>query len=336
MPLLKPCVLNHRGFISLTLSTALLTSLIVTPQRQAAAQSLPPLYDDDPVALVAERQIAAFPVNTFLESIVIAPDGTLFITNHEEGKVLHLTSDGELLNEVNISGKAAGLALTQDGKLLLTAWNAENVPTVFQIDADGTVTTLLTIPEAAFLNGLTQLEGDRYLIADSYRGAIWELDVSEKSARIWLEDPLLARRTAESVTPGVNGLKIFNGVVYASNSDQAHIVRIPIEADGAAGEPELFVESTQIDDFAFDTEGNLYGATHVFNSVIRVAPDGATTTIAQNTVGSTAIAFGRTEQDQTSIYVVTNGGMFLPPPTGVVPAEVVRLEVGNRGLIPNP
>ena len=31
------------------------------------------------------------------------------------------------------------------------------------------------------------------------------------------------------------------------------------------------------------------------------------------------------------IYVVMNGGMFLPPPTGVVPANIVRLEVGKAG-----
>ncbi len=34
---------------------------------------------------------------------------------------------------------------------------------------------------------------------------------------------------------------------------------------------------------------------------------------------------------RSAIYVVTNGGMFLPPPTGVVPATVVRLEVGKAG-----
>ena len=55
-------------------------------------------------------------------------------------------------------------------------------------------------------------------------------------------------------------------------------------------------------------------------------------------IGSTAVAFGQSEGDvydglrlRTAIYVVTNGGMFLPPPTGVVPANVVRLEVGKAG-----
>lgn len=82
-------------------------------------------------------------------------------------------------------------------------------------------------------------------------------------------------------------------------------------------------------------EGNLYGATHVFNSVVKITPDGMITTIAQaeqGVSGSTATAFGCTSFDSEAIYVVTNGGIFLPPPTGIVPAEVVRLEVGQEGL----
>jgi hypothetical protein len=52
----------------------------------------------------------------------------------------------------------------------------------------------------------------------------------------------------------------------------------------------------------------------------------------QGITGSTALAFGRVEGDCTSIYVVTNGGMSLPLPTGIAPAQVVRLEVGIEGL----
>lgn len=307
---------------------------IMMLDRQTAAQELPPLYEDDPVELVPSQSIATFPVNTFLESIVVDADGTLFITNHEAGEILRLTSTGESTVHAKISGKANGLALAEDGSLIVSAWNADNVPTIFQVAPNGHVTTLLTLPEAIFLNGLTQLSSDRYLVADSYRGAIWELNTVTATAQIWLEDQLLARSTTESMTPGVNGLKIFAGTLYASNSDQAHIVQIPIQPTGEPGEPKLFVQNTQIDDFAFDTEGNLYGATHVFNSVIKIAPDGSITTVAQDVVGSTAVAFGRTEADRNSLYVVTNGGMFLPPPTGVVAAQVERLEVGQQGWVP--
>ena len=48
--------------------------------------------------------------------------------------------------------------------------------------------------------------------------------------------------------------------------------------------------------------------------------------------GSTALAFGRSATDSTSLYVTTNGGMSLPPDTGVEPGRIVRLDVGAKGL----
>jgi hypothetical protein len=71
-----------------------------------------------------------------------------------------------------------------------------------------------------------------------------------------------------------------------------------------------------------------------FGGLIQLNWYGSTTIIAQaeqGVIGSTAVAFGQQESDKTAIYVVMNGGMFLPPPTGVVPANVVRLEVGKAG-----
>lgn len=116
-------------------------------------------------------------------------------------------------------------------------------------------------------------------------------------------------------------------------------MRIPLLDNYAPVTPELFLTNVNIDDFAFDASGNLYGTTHVYNSVVRISIDGKVTTIAkaeQAMTGSTALAFGRTESDRAAIYVTTNGGMSLPPTTGVGKALVVRLEVGIEGLVMQP
>ncbi|QLE54728.1 SMP-30/gluconolactonase/LRE family protein [Nostoc sp. TCL26-01] len=303
---------------------------------------LPPIYADAPVDLASAQVIASFPVNTFLENLAIAPDGTIFITNHEVGQIVRIDPDGSQQIHASVAGKVSGIAFTSNGGLVVPGWNTDSVAVVFQIAPDGSVETLLTLPDAIFLNGMTPISENRYLIADSYRGAIWLLDIAQRSASIWLEHPLLARRTSDSNIPAANGIKHFQGNIYVSNTDKMLLLRIPVDTLGQSGEPEIFVEHTNIDDFAFDVEGNLYGATHIYNSVIRITPDGKTTVIAQaeqNVIGSTAIAFGQQESDglhsvggdRTSIYVVTNGGMFLPPPTGVVPATVVKLSVGKQG-----
>ncbi len=220
--------------------------------------------------LVPAQAIAEFPVNSFLESIVIDADNTLFITSHYEGKVFRI-SDGAIATHATIAGKATGLALTPNGELLLSGWDEKETSVVWHIAGDGMVELLTELPEAIFLNGLTRLDGDRYLIADSYRGAIWELNVPTKMVSIWLEHADLARTSPEEVTPAVNGLKIYDNFLYASNTQKKQIVKIPILADRLAGEPEIFLAGVNIDDFAFDVEGNLYGTTHVFNSVVKIA-----------------------------------------------------------------
>jgi hypothetical protein len=285
--------------------------------------------------LVPAQEIAEFPVNTFLESIVVDADNNLFITSHYEGKVFRIGADGVVATLATIAGKATGLALTPDGELLLSGWDERETSVVWRITSDGTVELLTELSEAIFLNGLTGLDGDRYLIADSYRGAIWELNVPTKTVSIWLEHSDLARTSSEEVTPAVNGLKIYNDFLYASNTQKKQIVKIPILADGLAGEPEIFLSGVNIDDFAFDIEGNLYGTTHIFNSVVKIAQDVTVTTIAQleqGVAGSTALAFGKSEGDLTSIYVTTNGGMSFPPATGIESGKVVKLEVSTAGL----
>jgi sugar lactone lactonase YvrE len=296
---------------------------------------LPDLFGAVPVALVPAQTIAEFPANTFLESIVVSDDNALYISSHHEGKVMRIGADRVPTTHATIAGKATGLAALPDGSLLLSGWDAQDTCVIWRITPDGTPSILVSLPDALFLNGVTHLTDQLYLIADSYRGAIWELDLAQATVRIWLEHPLLARTDLENGTPAVNGIKIFEQALYASITQNFQILRIPIQANHQPGEPEIFARNVNIDDFAFDQTGNLYGTTHVFNSLVKIAPDGSITTIAQaeqGMVGNTAVAFGKAAGKRTQLYVTTNGGMSFPPPTGVESAKVVCLEVGVEGL----
>jgi putative intracellular protease/amidase/sugar lactone lactonase YvrE len=302
----------------------------------ALNNSLPPIFTNIPDAIVPARTIAEFPQNTFLENIVADREGNLFITSYEEGKIYRVTTSGETTEVADVNGNAAGIVIDPQGNLLVAGATNEKVATVFRVDRSGAVEAIITIPEAIFLNGMTPLTGNRYLIADSYKGAIWEIDPVEKTAQIWLQHERLSRSNPQHPFPAVNGLKIYSNILYASNTQRQHLIRIPIHDDFTAGSPELFLTNVNLDDFAFDQQGNLYATTHVYNSVVKIVPDGQITTIAaaaQGVAGSTALAFGRTASDYTGVYVTTNGGMSLPLPTGLESAKVVRLEVGVEGLI---
>lgn len=295
---------------------------------------LPPIYADTPIALKPHQIMASLPANTFLENLAIAPDGTIFITNHEVGQILQLVPDGEPTVLAHTDGKVTGIAFAPDGGLIITGWNAEGQSILLHATREGAVELLTILPEAVFLNGITPLSAHLYLTADSYRGCIWQFDWITRQASIWLEHPLLARSHPETPFPAANGIKRFGDTLYVSNTEKMLLLKIPISETNQAGEPTIFLSPTNLDDFAFDQAGNLYAATHIYNSVLQITPEGKSTTIAQaeqGVIGSTAVAFGRSDQDCTSIYVVTNGGMFLPPEGGVVPANVVRIEVGKVG-----
>lgn len=295
---------------------------------------LPPIFAEVPVAIAPSHLVAEFPPGTFLESIAVSTDGTLFFSSHLDGKVFRMGVDGVPVVHAAIAGKATGLALTPAGDLLLTAWDADGLPVVYTISPQGAATLLATMPEAIFLNGLTPLSPSTYLMADSYRGAIWHLNLADRSVGLWLEHPLLARRSEDREFPAVNGLKIHGPMLYASNTERMQLIQIPIQPNGQPGEPEIFFEPVNLDDFAFDREGNLYGATHIYNSVVKITPDRRITTIAeaeQGMAGSTALAFGAAAGDHTSLYVVTNGGLSYPLPSGLESARVVRLDIGIAG-----
>ncbi len=283
--------------------------------------------------IVEAQTVRKFPLYTFVENIIIDSQGRIFLSSLDEGMVYRLDPDGQ---EVKFPlERPAGLAFDAQGNLLVASSIGSKAPGIYQVQADGKTTLLVPMTEAVFLNGIVHLQEDRYLLADSYQACIWEADITKGTAHIWLQHPTLAHAADPfhpvPEFPGVNGLKIFGDTLYASSTQQQKLVRIPLNADGSAGTPEVFMTSINLDDFAFDTAGNLYGTTHVYNSVVHISPDRQITVIAglaQGAAGSTAVAFGHETND---LYVTTNGGMSSPPPGGVQPARLVRLTVGATG-----
>jgi sugar lactone lactonase YvrE len=295
---------------------------------------LPPIFDGKPEAIAPAEIVAEFPVNTFLENIAIAQDGTIFITSYEEGKIYRLKPGEEHHDFAKIEGNLAGMAIQPNGNILVAGALKGGTSNIWQIQPNGSMEVLVALPDAILLNGMTHLQGDIYLVADSYKGVIWAVDAIAKTAEIWVQDPLLARSDSNHPFPAVNGIKIYQKALFASNTQRQLLIRIPLEDNAKPGTPEEFLNNVNLDDFAFDIDGNLYGTTHVYNSAIRITPQKEITTIAkaeQGMTGNTAVAFGCTSNDKTCIYITTNGGMSLPPSTGLEPAKVVRLEVGVAG-----
>jgi hypothetical protein len=315
---------TNRNFFQLApVRAALLAAL--TAGASAWAQGLPPIYERTPVAIQPATTVAEMPAGTFLENIAIGEGGTLHINSHLDGKVYRMGADRQPRLWARVDGTIAGIALNPDGSAIVSGWIKGKVPAVFMVNAAGRAEVLTQLDGGLFPNGVVKVAEGRFLVADSYKGVIWEVDVETRSARIWLADDLLARANATNPTPAVNGLKLHGGMVYASNTAKQLLLKIPV-MDGRAGRPEVVLNNIGLDDFDLDPAGVLYGATHVYNSLVRIGRDGKVTVLAglaQGMAGSTAVAYSPVGGGQ--LFVTTNGGMSLPPAGGVQTGKVVQV-----------
>ena len=303
----------------------------------ALKRELPPVPNTVESKRLPSSVLMEFPPGTFLENIAISSEGKIFVSSLEEGTIYLVGRNGEATVYTSVE-RAAGLAFNGAGSLLIASSIGSSAPGIYGSGANGKAELLVPLPKAVFLNGLIHLAGSRFLVADSYQALIWEVDIDAKTSRIWLEHPSLAHAADPfhpvPQFPGVNGLRIYDNAVFVSSTEQQKLIRIPLTDDFSAGKPETFMTSINLDDFAFDEKGNLYGTTHVYNSVVKITPERIVTLVAtleDCVAGSTSAAFGRTDSDKTILYVTTNGGMSAPPMGGVQAGRVVKIETGVAG-----
>jgi sugar lactone lactonase YvrE len=322
------------------LFVALLVSFNLSAQDVAKISEvkytdLPDLFGSVAHQHAASTTIAEFPKGTFFENIVVNSQGEYYVTSVFDGKIYRFAQDGTYSQFAQIRGMATGITLDKNENVVAVGAVDGKVPSVFHFNKNGTLESTTTIEGGWLLNGVTRLKGDKFLIADSYTDRIFEFDLATKQYSVWLADESISR-TAKTVSiPGVNGLEVFGNTVYVSNMDKAQIVKVPIQKDGKAGTPQVFVQGVFVDDFSLDKKGNIYLTTHAYNSVVKIAPDGTKTIVgekAEGLFGATSLAFGRGKNDKNSVYVVTNGGVLIPSAEGLQPAKVVRLDTDKAAI----
>ena len=218
-------------------------------------------------------------------------------------------------------------------KLNMAGFTAGGAPT--------TATKVADFPQSVFLNGMTTLQngaGNTLLIADSGAGAVWSLNVKTGAVDKIITDPLMAPTSGATLPVGINGLKVRDQSLYFSNTDQALIGKVDLNADGSAKGPAVTVvgNAPGADDFQFDPRGDIFIAG---DNAVRFhgVSDGSSgpplvVTNSSLVVGSTAAEFGRLHGDLGSVYVTTNGGQaqyFSPQFTN--PGRIVKVDVSAAG-----
>lgn len=298
-----------------------------------------PGHDGGQWAPVPCRVVASWSVRHFAENLAVDDAGAVFVSLHSHNRVERYDpSTGVVDVFAHLPAPVAGVAFGADGTLWATGGELGRSPGyVWRIDRDGLAEEWVQIPDAVFLNGCTpHPDGRTLLVCESVTGRVLAVDLPERRWRAWITEDRLRPLGVE--IPGANGIKLRDGWAWISVTDRDLILRARVRANGGAGPLDVVAENLRADDFAFAASGALYIATHPAQTVLRLAPDGARTTLAgpdEGAVGSTACAFGRAPGDETTLYVTTNGGLWAPYEGEVQEAKLLRLDVGEAGQ-PNP
>lgn len=261
--------------------------------------------------------VGTLPKGHFLENVTADAQGALFMTDYVGRTILRYHGDDGLrliraldLYPVGIERAETGLVVTAHSESLLDGTAGTGPNLILEMTADGEISDSFAVPGALFLNGIEQLEGSRFLVADSLRGVVFLVDTAENAARIWLEDARLEPADPASHVPAANGIKIRDGLAYISNSARGLLLSVPVE-DPRPETLEIVLDDTVIDDFVFADDGTLFATTHS-KDVLRISPDfevGVFADEAQGIAGGTAAEIVE-EADGTFLYVVGDGGLF--------------------------
>ncbi|KAK5653750.1 hypothetical protein OQA88_7906 [Cercophora sp. LCS_1] len=190
-------------------------------------------------------------------------------------------------------------------------------------------------------NGIVSLGPSEHavLIADSFLGLIWRLDIQTGKYHVYLQN---AETSAPAGSPpntvAVNGLKISHGYLYFTNSAKVAIYRVKIDEHGRVKEgtqvetvANLSAANSFLDDFAI-RNGIIWVATNSpDNKVFAVDINTGQYVVVLNVAGPTAAAFGRGKDDKDVLYVTTNGGLR-GAPNGVAPEGGKVVAVNTKGF----
>ncbi|MFC8519344.1 hypothetical protein [Streptomyces sp. NPDC057257] len=260
----------ERRHSRLALIGALVLAGLGTVQATPASASVPPVTG---ARIVAHFDIAA---RQQPENIALGPDGSADVTFPFARQVARVTPDGNVtvLATLPLATAAtvgvSGIVRAPDGSLYVN-YLAGAESGIWQIRPGVGARQVAALPEAKFLNGLALDARSGTLYAtDSTAGTVWRVWPHSGRTELWATGDKLLPGAAGF---GVNGIKVHDGSVWVSNTDQGTLLRIPVRHDGTAGRISEVARVAAIDDFAFTGAGDtVLAAQNALDAVALVTP----------------------------------------------------------------
>jgi sugar lactone lactonase YvrE len=324
-----------------------LAALLLVPLASGAAAS-------GHVATIVEFDAAA---GQFPEGLAVDEGGDVLVSFAPLGELAEIDLDEATSPRVEPVGSVPGVDPAADIGLLGLAigprgdvYGAVVAPAaqgVWRFDErSGTPERLAGTEAIGFPNGLAFYpHGNLYVASSSepsspagaLQGGIWRIAPDGSVERLLVDEALGGTGTLLLPTGvGANGIAYCDGALYVTNTDKGTLLRIPVDEDGALGEPAVVASGDDLvgaDGIALDAHGNAYIAVITQSTVVRVTPDGAIEPVAAASDGldwPSSVAFGPDGDGPLYAVNFAIGTQFGSPP-GAGPA-LLAIDVSGRAL----
>jgi hypothetical protein len=318
-----------------------------------------------PVPAVTLTPVAYFPEKYFLENLAVRGDGSVLITAVLQ-KELWCVPGPEPRPEVRpilvhtFEHMISGIVEVEPDVFIVGVSDAYETHEshLARIDLTDWTPGDPVSPEIIYtfdervggLNGGCLTGPGVMLVADSFAGFIWRIDLGQQArtatARTWLAHDTMAMDSDSGVPwppqPGVNGVRYGpqSGYLYYTSTAQKVFMRVAVDPAtlDPAGNAEFVAAIDNADDFCVDENaGFAYVTRHRGNTVDRVPLQTrrgsevrhiAGDPFDEVLVGPSSAAWGRSPGDYGRLaYVTTDGGTTAPPDGIVRNATLLRLEL---------
>lgn len=274
------------------------------------------------------------------ENVAINRRGTKYVSFPPRGEIREITPDNRTQStlatfDIGEGNGVTGLEVHPRGTLFacLITFNTSDSDThgIWSVTPDGETSLFAELAEVTFPNDIL-LDGDSLLVTDTVGGAV--LRVREGEVTEWVSGPLLEGDGSIGFPfpIGANGIaRASDGTVYVANTEFGHIVEIPVDSDGSAGIPEIFVEDERLfasDGLAIDTKDSLYVGVIGQDTVVRVTQDGSIETLAtadDGLDGPSDVTFGTSRGEQKEVFITNFALLSEENPS------LMKLDVGVPG-----